>query len=145
MIGRMRTSLSGHRRGAFLFGLIGVLNAATDFAVYSAGVFIGLHPVLANVVAFLCANVQSYRVNAAVTFRREGRSAEVSLPGYLKFAAAHLLGLAISTAFIVAFSGAIGPIGAKAGSVLFSAASNYVLSAYFVFRPGKATRGGTES
>lgn len=137
--GRLRAFIKGHGRGALLFGLVGFMNAATDFAVFSAGVWLGVSPVLANAVSFFCANVQSYRLNAAVTFRRNGESAVVTLRGYVKFAAAHLFGLAISTGFIIALSDMMGPIAAKASAVAFSASSNYVLSALFVFRHGQRT------
>jgi putative flippase GtrA len=144
MIGRVRSALRGHGQGAALFGLVGFLNVATDFAIYSVCVWLGVHPALANVISFVCANVQSYRVNAAVTFRRNGRPAAVSFGGYLRFAAAHLLGLAISTAFILLFTDAVGPIAAKALSVVFSAASNYALSARFVFREDGAPKSGAK-
>ncbi len=144
MIARLRNLATGHRRGAFLFGLVGFLNFATDFAVFLALIWLGVHPAIANVMSFACANVQSYRVNAAVTFRREGRSAPVSHRSYAKFAAAHVLGLAISTAFILALSDAIGPFAAKAVSVIFSAGSNYCLSARFVFRQKKLTKPGAD-
>lgn len=130
----MRSMAKEHGRGAFLFSLVGVLNTATDFAVYAAGVYLGVFPLLANVIAFIAANIQSYWVNAVVTFRRDGRAAKMSVRGYFRFAAAHLFGLAISTGFILAFSSAVGPLPAKLGAVAFSVASNYVLSALFVFR-----------
>lgn len=137
----MKSLAREHGRGAVLFSMVGVLNTATDFAVYAAGVYLGVPPALANLVGFIVANVQSYWVNAAVTFRREGRAAPISVRGYGKFAAAHLFGLVISTGFILALSGAIGPILAKILAVVFSAASNYALSALFVFR----RKGGTDA
>ena len=103
MIERAKGLIKGHGRGATLFALIGVLNLTTDFVVYSIGVFLGVPPVLANILSFFCANMQSYRVNAAITFRRDGAAAPVSVRGYFKFALAHILGLLISTGFILAF------------------------------------------
>ncbi|MEZ5896426.1 MAG: GtrA family protein [Parvularculaceae bacterium] len=144
MIDKAKTIFKGHGRGAALFAMVGVLNLTTDFLVYSAGVFLGVHPVVANFISFFCANLQSYRVNAAITFRRDGVAAPVSVRGYVKFALAHILGLAISTGFILALADKIGPIGAKGVAVVFAAASNYTMSALFVFKRDNKPASGAD-
>jgi putative flippase GtrA len=123
------------------FAGIGVLNTACDFGVFAGLLALGTHPLLANAAAFVIANLQSFLLNARVTFRSGGAPARVSLSGYAKFAAAHLASLAISTAFVAAFSRILTPLGAKAASAVFTFAWNYAASAFFVFcRPAPLER-----
>lgn len=124
-----------HGRRFVLFSGIGLANTATDFAVYIALMFVGLAPVFANFAGFLVANGQSYFLNAGVTFRENGRGARRSFGGYLRFAAAHVVSLLISTAIIVAFADLVGAVAAKAGAALLTLVMNYAAAALFVFRP----------
>lgn len=123
-----------HGRRAGLFAFFGLFNTATDVGVYAAFVALGLSPLIANGVGFLVANLQSYLLNASLTFRRAGKPAARSLRGYGRFIAAHLLGLAISTTAIIVLSGPVGPYWAKIAAIAFTFVSNYALSAFFVFR-----------
>lgn len=116
------------------FGGVGLVNTLADFLVYAALVFVGLTPVLANVLSFFVANVQSYAVNGYVTFREPGEKAEYSVGGYLRFLAAHAMSLAISTALILAFADAYGAYLVKAGAIIFTFVWNYLASAFLVFR-----------
>jgi putative flippase GtrA len=115
------------------FGGVGVANTITDLALFWVLIVAGLSPVVANVAAFFGANLQSYLVNARVTFRVDGRPAAVTLPGYLKFLAAHAMSLAVSTAMVALLAHRIGPLPAKAASIGFTFAWNYAATAAFVF------------
>ena len=135
MIRKAATDVArAHRKRAALFSLVGAVNAVTDIAVYAVALVAGLGPVAANVAAFFVANVQSYLINGFVTFRREGRSAPLSVGGYLRFIAAHLVGLAVASIVIAALAPRVGPAAAKAASIVAAAIFNYALSATFVFR-----------
>lgn len=127
------------------FGLVGVGNLITEFAVFNILMHAGLAILLANAVGFLCANIQSYFVNAHVTFRENGAAAALSGRSYFRFFLAHCLSLAISTAFIAAFGDAIGPNLAKLAAVGFGFVANYSMSALFVFRGGRQDNSGSES
>lgn len=127
------------REGARMarFGAVGLANTATDFALFSALILAGVAPTLANGAGFLAANLQSYLVNARVTFGEKGAPAPVSFSGYGKFAGAHILSLVFSTAMILVLSDRIGPFAAKAAGALFTFLWNYWSSAFFIFRAGK--------
>ncbi|NWG92853.1 MAG: GtrA family protein [Parvularculaceae bacterium] len=126
--------LRRHSGAMARFGAVGVGNVVTEFAVFAALLHAGLPVLAANTCGFLSANAQSYVVNAHVTFRKDGAAATLSWPGYRRFFLAHCLSLAMSTAFILAFAGAIGPFAAKAAAALFGFIANYAMSALFVFR-----------
>lgn len=116
------------------FGAVGVGNTLTEFVVFGALMHFGVAPLAANTVSFFCSNLQSYVVNAHVTFRQDGAAAAKTFAGYRRFFLAHCLSLAISTAFIIAFADAIGPFLAKVAAAGFGFVANYVMSALFVFR-----------
>lgn len=140
MFDRLTQSVDRVRRhsGAMArFGAVGVGNVTTEFLVFGALLHFGLTPVVANFFSFLCANVQSYVVNAHVTFRKDGVRGPISLPGYGRFFLAHCLSLAISTSFIIFLGPHIGPFIAKAAAIGFGFVANYTMSALFVFRPAK--------
>ncbi|MEZ5894660.1 MAG: GtrA family protein [Parvularculaceae bacterium] len=134
-----------HSGAIMRFGLVGVGNIITEFAVFNALLHSGLQIFAANGLGFLAANIQSYVVNAHVTFRADGAPARLSLPNYGRFLAAHLLSLAISTVFIAAFAHRIGPNMAKLAAVGFGFVANYAMSALFVFRRAQKDDSGSES
>ena len=135
-----------HSGAMMRFGAVGVGNLITEFTVFGLLMhFFGLTPVMANALGFLCANIQSYIVNAHVTFRKDGAPAQLTLKGYRRFFLAHCLSLGISTGFIIAFAGHIGPFLAKAAAVGFGFLANYTMSALFVFRRLADSDLGSES
>lgn len=126
------------------FGAVGVGNLITEFAVFNLLMSAGIAILAANAIGFLCANIQSYIVNARVTFRRDGAASAMSLKNYGRFLLAHCLSLAISTSFIAAFADDIGPNLAKLAAVGFGFIANYSMSALFVFRD-RGDKSGSES
>lgn len=118
-----------------LFGAVGLVNSLTDFLIYAALVAAGTPPALANVAGFAAANVQSYLVNARVTFREAGRAAPVSIAGYGKFVGAHLVSLVVSTLMILMLADRVGPYASKAGAMVFTLVWNYATSTLLVFGP----------
>lgn len=125
------------------FGAVGVGNVVTEFAVFGALLHFGVGPLAANLLGFLCANIQSYVVNAHVTFRKDGAAAPLTIFAYRRFFLAHCLSLAISSGFIIFFAEQFGPLLAKAAAVGFGFIANYSISARFVFRD-RAPGGGVE-
>lgn len=116
------------------FGAVGVGNTLTEFVVFGVLLHFGVAPLAANTASFFCSNLQSYVVNAHVTFRQDGAAAAKTFAGYRRFFFAHCLSLAISTAFIIAFADTIGPFLAKVAAAGFGFIANYAMSALFVFR-----------
>lgn len=140
------TSRMRRHSGAMMrFGLVGIGNLITEFAVFNILMHAGLAILAANAAGFFCANIQSYFVNAHVTFRENGAAARLSIKKYGRFFLAHCLSLAISTAFIAAFADKIGPNLAKLAAVGFGFIANYSMSALFVFRGGRGDKSGSES
>jgi len=129
-----------HSGALMRFGAVGVGNVMTEFLVFNILIHSGFALLAANAIGFLCANIQSYVVNAHVTFREDGAAAPLSYRRYLRFLVAHSLSLAISTAFIAAFADEIGPNPAKLAAVGFGFIANYSMSALFVFHGGRAPR-----
>lgn len=127
-----------HLTGIARFGAVGIANTATDFAVFFALAAIGTPALLANAAGFLVANLQSFVVNAHVTFRENGAPARLSVGRYVRFAAAHGLSLVVSTVLILLLADAIGPVRAKLSAVAVSLVANYFFSSKFVFRPAAA-------
>ncbi len=109
----------------------------TDFAVFGVALSAGLSVAPANIVAFLIANVQSYFLNARLTFRNGGKGAALSLRGYAKFLFAHTFSLAFSTAIVAGLTPHLGPWPAKLIALAAAAVWNYSASAFFVFRENK--------
>lgn len=126
-------ALATHARGLARFGAVGVFNVATEFTVFGLLISAGLIPVAANAIGFLCANSQSYIVNARFTFRTEGVPSPLTLSNYGRFLAAHCAALGVSTTFLVSLGPAIGLFQAKAAAVAACFLLNYTMSAFFVF------------
>lgn len=119
------------------FGGAGVLSAATDFAIFGAALAAGAHPAAANIAAFLVANVQSYVLNARLTFRSGGKPAPLSVSAYGKFLFAHAFSLAFSTLIVAWLAPMLGPWPAKLVALIAAAVWNYSAAALFVFRENR--------
>ncbi|MBB5517224.1 GtrA family protein [Amphiplicatus metriothermophilus] len=122
-----------HARRMARFGAVGVFNTVTDASVYAGLVALGAPPLLANAVGFLCANIQSYAVNAHVTFRGADGRVRLSPGGYAKFALGHSLSLVLSSVIIFLTAGSLGPYLAKGLAIACNFLVNYWVSARFVF------------
>ena len=127
-----------HFKGFAKFGSVGVLSTITDFVLFTIALFAGIAPLVANVISFVIANVQSYALNSRFTFRAARKGAPLSVFSYLKFFTVHLPGLGISSAVIYLLGPIIGDLPAKVVAIGGAALSNYFLSAYLVFGDGKS-------
>jgi putative flippase GtrA len=135
-----RRHIMRHVRGLMRFGTVGVFNVATEFTVFGLLIAAGAAPLAANAAGFLCANSQSYLVNARFTFRENGKGAPLSLGAYARFFAAHSASLGVSTMFLVALGPAIGLFQAKTLAVGVCFLFNYLISAFFIFGRESARR-----
>lgn len=122
------------------FAGIGVINAAIDFAVFTAAYeLLKFSLVPANILAWLVAVSCSYVMNSMITFRTEsGRTLKRS--AYLRFVASGTLGVAAATTTLVVLSHFVPVFAAKLLSILVSFAVNFSMSHFVVFRAKPADR-----
>jgi putative flippase GtrA len=119
---------------AVSFGLIGFMNTAVDFGVFSAGYYLLHLPIVAaNLLSWAFAVSTSYVLNSKITFGIDARH-ELSIRKYAVFVVAQLFGLAANTTTVVVASHFM-PV--LFGKVLATGASfmvNFSLSHFVVFK-----------
>jgi putative flippase GtrA len=119
---------------AVSFGLIGFVNTAIDFGVFSFGYyFLGLPIVAANLFSWVFAVSASYVLNSTITFSVDSPR-ELTVKTYATFVLAQLAGFAANTTTILVASHFM-PV--LFGKVLATGASfvvNFSLSHFVVFR-----------
>jgi putative flippase GtrA len=129
-------------RKAVSFGLIGVVNACVDFAVFMLGVqVLGLPIVPANLLSWAVAVSGSYVLNSFITFAAEsGR--KLTWRAYATFALSGVVGLVANTVAVVVIAALLArilpgsnlPI-AKLLAIGVSFVVNFSMSHFIVFRP----------
>jgi putative flippase GtrA len=141
LIDRMLTAW--HERAIVLkamsFAVVGVVNAAVDFAVFSFAYYaLELRIVLANVLAWAVAVSGSYVMNTLTTFAREsGR--ELRLKAYAAFALSQAAGLVANTATVFIASYFMPVLLGKVLAIGASFLVNFSLSHFVVFKAGVRT------
>ena len=122
---------------AMSFAIVGLLNSAVDFAVFSfAYYYLLLSIVPANVMAWSVAVTGSYVMNSLTTFAREsGR--ELRLKAYISFALSQVLGLVANTATVFVASYFMPVLIGKVLAIGASFLVNFTLSHFVVFRAKK--------
>lgn len=88
------------------FALVGGINAAVDFAVYTALMFAGRRPGLCQAVGYCAGVLSSFILNRGVTFRR-GTTTTLGrqIPSFL---AVNAVSLIVSTLLVELLSGQLG-------------------------------------
>jgi putative flippase GtrA len=119
---------------AVSFGLIGFVNTAIDFAVFSFGYyFLGLPIVAANLFSWVVAVSTSYVLNSMITFSVESQR-ELSVRTYATFVVAQLAGFAANTTTVVVASHFMPVLFGKVLATGVSFMVNFSLSHFVVFR-----------
>ena len=125
------------------FAVVGVVNSAVDFGVFSfAYYYLGLPIVAANSLAWVVAVTGSYVMNSTITFAAEsGR--KLDLRRYLAFAASQLAGFVANTATVWCLVELlhIPAWAAKIAAIVVSFAVNFSLSHFVVFRAPRGDAG----
>jgi putative flippase GtrA len=125
-------------RKALSFGIVGLVNSAVDFAVFSfAYYYLGLPIVAANSLAWVVAVSGSYIMNSTITFAAEsGRKLEFKR--YVGFALSQVAGFLANTATVwcLVELAQMPAWAAKAVAIAVSFAVNFSLSHFLVFRAG---------
>jgi putative flippase GtrA len=125
---------------AVSFGIVGLVNSAVDFAVFSfAYYYLALPIVAANSLAWVVAVTGSYVMNSTITFAAEsGR--RLGFKRYVGFALSQVAGFLANTATVwcLVELGHIPAWAAKVVAIAVSFAVNFSLSHFVVFkaRPG---------
>ena len=118
---------------AVSFALVGVVNTFIDFGVFSfAWMFLGLSPLLANVVAWFLAASCSYFLNCFTTFAAESER-KVALRTYAGFIGAGVAGLMLGTAALLVAKMFVPVLAAKLLATVASFALNFSVSYAMVF------------
>jgi putative flippase GtrA len=119
---------------AVTFGLIGVVNAAVDFAVFSFAFFyLTLSIVPANLMSWSVAVTCSYILNSMITFAAEsGR--RLGFRTYTNFLAAQVAGFMANTATVLVASYFMPVLAGKFIAIGASFLVNFSLSNFVVFR-----------
>lgn len=119
---------------ALSFAVVGLVNSAVDFGVFSfAYYYLALPIIAANVAAWFVAVTGSYVMNSLTTFAREsGR--ELTLKAYVGFAVSQLAGLVANTATVLIASYFMPVLIGKLLAIGASFLVNFSLSHFVVFR-----------
>ncbi|HEY6482910.1 MAG TPA: GtrA family protein [Steroidobacteraceae bacterium] len=117
---------------ALRFGVVGVVNTAVDFSIYSAlTLAAGVLPAIANILSYSCGIGVSFWLNRAWTFR-DRNTGHLSTQ-LLLFLGGNLVGLALSTLVVAWLARDWGPLPAKVASIGASFAWNFAFSNLVVF------------
>jgi putative flippase GtrA len=116
------------------FALVGLINLAVDFSVFSIGYFyFGLSIILANVIAWIIAVSNSYVMNSLTTFAAEsGR--QLRLRDFMTFALSQVGGLITNTATVFVASYFMPVLVGKVLAIGAGFVVNFSLSHFIVFR-----------
>lgn len=113
------------------FGAVGVANSLIDLAIFSALLWLGTAPLLANLLGWFGAVSFSYAANSRWSFERahnlkRGRS-------FLRFfALGALITLGVSSGAIVALSGLIGVLPAKIVGLVVAAVISFLAARWSI-------------
>jgi putative flippase GtrA len=119
---------------ALSFAVVGMVNSAVDFGVFSFAYYYLVLPIVAaNVLAWIVAVTGSYVMNSLTTFARESRRV-LTLKAYAGFAMSQVAGLVANTATVVIASYFIPVLIGKVLAIGVSFLVNFSLSHFVVFR-----------
>ncbi len=135
-----RLTVAWHERAIALkaasFGLVGIVNSAIDFGVFSfCYYYIGLPLIAANTLAWVVAVTGSYVMNSTITFAAElGR--RLAVKSYFAFALSQVAGFFGNTATVWCLVTLllIPAWMAKVAAILVSFVINFSLSHFVVFK-----------
>ncbi len=136
LLDRMIAAWHGRAIGlkAMSFAVVGLMNSAVDFAVFSfAFYYLGLSIIPANVAAWIVAVTGSYVMNSLTTFAREsGRKLRAT--AYLNFVLSQTVGLLANTTTVLVASYFMPVLVGKVLAIGASFLVNFSLSHFIVFR-----------
>jgi putative flippase GtrA len=121
---------------AISFGLVGLVNSAVDFAVFSfAYYYLALPIIAANAIAWAVAVTGSYVMNSRITFVHES-GGKLGVKTYAGFALSQAAGFVANTATVFIASYFMPVLVGKLLAIAASFLVNFTLSHFLVFRRG---------
>lgn len=129
-----------HLREIISYGLIGFSVTCLNFALYYLlSRYTPLHYELANIIAFIIANIYAFFANKLFVFRSPSLAPHTLIPEALGFSAER--GLACILDLLIMFVGvsllSIPDMLVKAGSSVTVIILNYIISKYVIFKKKK--------
>lgn len=119
---------------AISFGLVGVVNAAIDFGLFSfAYYYLGLPIIAANALAWVVAVSGSYVMNSTITFAAES-GGKLGVKTYFSFVLSQVAGFLANTATVFLASYVMPVLVGKLFAIGASFLVNFSLSHFVVFR-----------
>jgi putative flippase GtrA len=119
---------------AMSFAVVGLVNSAVDFGVFSFAYYtLGFPIIPANVLSWLVAVTGSYVMNSLTTFAHES-GGKLRLTSYFNFALSQAAGLIANTATVYVASQFVHVLIAKVLAIGASFVVNFSLSHFVVFR-----------
>jgi putative flippase GtrA len=119
---------------AISFGLVGVVNSAIDFGLFSfAYYYLGLPIIAANALAWVVAVSGSYVMNSTITFAAES-GGKLGVKTYFSFVLSQVAGFLANTATVFLASYVMPVLVGKLLAIGASFLVNFSLSHFVVFR-----------
>lgn len=139
------TARSGTRGGGGIvefikFGLVGVMNTAVDFLVYTVLLWVGVHYLASQLISYSAGTLNSYAVNKLWTFKGQGSSLRADRKStraeFIRFLALNGGTLLLSVVLLYVSKEGLGlpPLLAKLLVTGVTVAANYAGSKLWVFR-----------
>lgn len=119
---------------AISFGMVGIINTAIDFGIFSFAYFYLQFPIIpANILSWFVAVSGSFVMNSLTTFARES-GGKLHFGRYVNFVLAQTAGLVANTATVLVASYFMPVLLGKLLAVGASFLVNFSLSHFIVFR-----------
>jgi putative flippase GtrA len=118
-----------------LFALVGVANTTVDVAAFwILAALLGMPALLANVISFSLGALNSFVLNALVTFRHRTTQRRYSSQRLFAFTVVTLVCLGLSTLVLALALPFLPSLAAKLVSVVATLVCGYALNSWLVFR-----------
>jgi len=118
----------------FKFGLVGVLNTLIFFGIYYGLLFLDVHYILANVIAFIVSTLNAFLLNRKFVFKPDEKKSKVAQ--FVKVYALYLFTLLLNSGLLflqvekIGISEYIAPV----LNMFVTIPLNFVLNKYWAFR-----------
>ncbi len=122
------------------FSIVGVINTAVYFGVYYLLLYLGVHHLAANIIAYFAGSINGYLLSKLWVFKDAGATVKQSV---LKFYVVYGSSLLLSTGLIALFVDGLG-ISEKIAPIIticFTTPYNYFLQKIWAFREKKQSDG----
>lgn len=115
------------------FNLVGIINTAVDFVIFTLLTFSGLHHLISQIISYSCGMVNSYLLNKSWTFKHKKKSSGREA---VKFIVVNIIALSIALLFLYIFRDLMGMhvLLSKVFATGFSVVVNFVGNKFWVFK-----------